>query len=92
MSEYEKKIIIFFEEHIHDDEEIRYILDGSGVFEQPIVCWTSFCAQFGVPRLMSSTQPSCRIPSVGLQSDSCSSLSWNLGQGRRDCSGKHIYE
>jgi cupin superfamily acireductone dioxygenase involved in methionine salvage len=31
MSEYEKKIKIFFEEHIHDDEEIRYILDGSGV-------------------------------------------------------------
>ena len=27
---YEQKIKSFFEEHIHSDEEIRFILDGSG--------------------------------------------------------------
>ena len=32
LPEFEKKIAAFFEEHIHDAEEIRYILGGSGTW------------------------------------------------------------
>mmetsp|Transcript_268 Transcript_268/g.362 ORF Transcript_268/g.362 Transcript_268/m.362 type:complete len:222 (+) Transcript_268:247-912(+) len=33
LPEFDKKIAMFFEEHIHDAEEIRYILGGSGFFD-----------------------------------------------------------
>ncbi|KAJ7823396.1 Acireductone dioxygenase ARD family [Mycena olivaceomarginata] len=47
---YEEKIRGFFEEHMHEDEEIRYILSGSGFFdvrETPSDTWIRVAVEPG---------------------------------------------